>query len=287
MKTLHLLLPAALLLLSAYADASVVIYRQNFGNSGSSKLQINAASVDWRGNRAEKNGTAQTIGGSDSTTYPLRKYDSSGVWYTQGAPTGLPNVNSTTSQSDTNGFIYIGASSSIPAYSGLLYQNLFAIDRSQWAVESFSWYAAATYEDNVQRLAVRVGPGGNNEWYVSAPLDNAPGGLSGLDANNNFQTTAGTFSVNLSSATWYTFDISNYTIGGSAVALPESDITAFGIYAIFSEELYLDDTSIARNFAFDTFSVHAEAIPEPGSVALLVMGAGGLLCVRLRRRRNS
>ncbi len=281
MKLLHTLLPLALLAAPVLADASTVLYRQNFGNSGSAKLNINSASVDWRGNRAGATGPVYTIGGTGGNA--LEGYANSGVWFTPGAPNNLPNVNSTTSQSDSNGFIYTSGNASVPTYSSLLYQNIFTIDRSAYAVESISWTAAATTSDSQHRLAIRLGTvaEGNVAWYVSDLITTAPGGLGAFDNTNNFHEVAAARSVDMATANWYSFDwgTDGYTIGESAQLLPEGDITAFGIYAILSTS-----EAATRAFAFDTFTVNVNAIPEPGTLALLATVMGGVFCIKLRRK---
>jgi hypothetical protein len=60
-------------------------------------------------------------------------------------------------------------------------------------------------------------------------------------------------------------------VGGTTQALPEGNVSAFGVYAAKTTDKYV---------RFDTYEV--AAVPEPGALAFLA--AGGLMLASRRRK---
>lgn len=77
-------------------------------------------------------------------------------------------------------------------------------------------------------------------------------------------------SVNLSTATWYTYNLATLTVNtGTPATLPSTDLTGAGLHLFNST-----DNAVSR---FDNFTL----VPEPSALLLTAIGAVGLL----RRRR--
>ena len=272
------------LLASAMVSASLVstsdgavLYRETFGRPDPAAGNLSTNLFDWqRFNAAGTNGSQTNGVSSDST----------------GKPTDLANVNAGANSDGTfvayaEGWSYQDGSqrlSMTPEFS------FNPVDYESGSV-SFSWYQGAaqltapTVADQQGKLALRIG----GVWYASVENETNGAGVTGT----TFAESAGTVQVsqtfNPAAANWLilnfdgNYDPTTDVATPSTVALslggnPASDlagpITAFGIYR----------DATGQNFRFDTFQIDATPIPEPTTVAGLLIGSVALLG---RKRRGS
>jgi hypothetical protein len=135
-----------------------------------------------------------------------------------------------------------------------------ALDAMQWSIRS-----SATG----MHAAVRVG----DDWYAT---------VEEYDVTVSGTVWETRFFDDLTDSAWYALDFvedsSLELTSTSYPALPDGEITAFGAYFESTERLRLDD-----------FEVYTRAvIPEPGTLAMLLVGAIGCgLWYRRRRPRGS
>ncbi len=245
---------------------SAVIYRNNFGNRGASYIRY--GTVSWK----------VLVSTNDSSNVVIRttQADSSiGLSDATGAPTNVSNVNAGTSQSDSQGFGVLRSGQRM-----LTYTDSYSIDRATNQIESIQWTAAQYKANGTTRTATaRVALQIAGQWYVSQTFSlladhTIPimAGSTVAQQEAEFANYAGLYSLNFSSATWYTLTAtpgSLFQVGASSISLPgEESITAIG--------LYLGAPGSGAVF-FDSFTVNATVVPEAKVNALLGMGLVALL----------
>lgn len=256
---------------SVLAD-SEVIYRNNFGsNTGvnTSYLAPNNANIGWKLLRSENGGNVA----DRSSTGDAR----SGIWYAVGRPSNLSNVNAPVSLSDEYGIAFLSNASSGSGltYEGLFFTDHYVVDRSNFEVDSFQWYANGSDTLTTQRLALQV----SGNWYVTDTVAPPMGSFGTFSTTNS-----SLYTIDINTSSWYSLTAnigSPFSIGETSVSLPDADITAFG--------LFVDPGSAGNAYTrFDTFTINATAIPvpEPGSALLFGSGLLGMLFWNSRRRKG-
>jgi len=247
---------------------AAVIYRQNFGYLGTNPgtgERTTLSNVGWNGL------SSASVGGNVNTSpaYYVRNSN-----YT-GRPTNLSNVNAPVSASDQYGLVQIFRADN-QALESLIYTDQYSIDRTDFEIDTISWYAAGTSGGANQeslRGALQIG----GSWYVSQQMF-----AIALAGNNpaNFGTSAGLVSLNMDTATWYTLTASvgsPFAIGSVATALPTGDVSAFGLFGVPRQVN-------GSYLMFDSFTIDATAVPEPSGILLVgvALALGFILTPRTR-----
>ncbi len=279
MRDRKLSLAAAMAVLIVFPMTSLeaaVIYRQTFGFTGtnpdSSSERIGVSHVGWQGYYQMTNYQPST-----PVVSPIATDESSyyvGIREIAGAPTNLPNVGTPApSESEASGavMLYRGDNQN---YQSLLFTEHFEIDLAEYRIDTISWYSAASTANinNALRAALRIG----DEWYVSEAITSS---TLGGNAAGNFSTSATERSVSLQGNLWYSLsaEVGGYfAIGTEALELPNAGVVeAFGMYGTTT-------TTNGHMVIFDSYTISATAIPEPGAMALLsgCVAIGGLTLVR-------
>ncbi len=256
---------ATLLLLSSAAKADVV-YLQNFGYAGAGSA--NLSTVGWTGYYGNA-ATNAAIASPGNSGLPANAQISGGT----GNPTNVSNVNAGTSASNTNGFVPLQSADGVQSLLAITSQ--FTLDRSQYSIDSFQWYAASQYAGDQQRLAIDI----DGTWYASAGVISPVFNVAG----NQFSTSAqqATIPLDPSATNWRLLNFTPgqpLTLGATITApLPSDNITSFGVFAQLA-----DQPSVTNERTYiDTFTVNATPTPEP-SASEFLFAAGPLL---IRRRR--
>lgn len=238
---------------------SAVIYLNNFGNNTSGYLAVSNESIGWSMLRATTGGTIS----NDSSLASSR----GGVNYSTGRLTDVSNVNAPVSLSNTTGVAFISNASST-TYTALFYTDQYVVDRSLYDIDSFQWYANATTSDTTQRVAIQI----DGLWYVSSTITPGTGSFGTFSSAN-------LYTIDFDTTLWYSLSAtvgSTFSISTTSVSLPTGNISAFG--------LYLDAGPTGNTYSrFDTFTINATAVPEPGTVGLLGLAA----CLYLLKRRRT
>jgi hypothetical protein len=254
-----------------YAD---VIYREVFGNLASgtnSSFGIEGWYGYW--------GTTAASGDSAN-------YNNLGVSTAAGAPNNLDNVNAGgPALSTINGLGFTSGGTLTPGANNriLVGTSQYTVDPSLWNISTISFYAGSAAVSGIIpgfRIAVEI----DNNWYATAQVfanTTAIGSISGFASGAQQQT----FNWTTSASAWntLTFVPGTSLVLGSAVGsdLPSDPITAFGLY---SDPVASGASAATRRW--DTFEIDAVAVPEPSSVALVLIGLGAL-AGGLRRSRKA
>jgi hypothetical protein len=285
-----LVVSAGAILLSMQVTYGDVIYRETFSQTAGA-ANTNFDFAGWAGYWSP---TAQSVvQGNVTNASGNSVYDNFGIGSSVGRPSGgtVTNVNAGASVGNTNGFPFSSGFLSV-SNNILTYTTEYTVNQSLWNVGSISFYSGNTSNNpnafpgnNIPGYRIAIQMDGN--WYVSATnmvqnnsVANAAGfASSGQQMVFNWTTTASAW-LNLSFVPGTTLAI------GSAVGsdLPTDAITAFGLYS---------DPSISTNGVgglgtrrWDTYEINAVAVPEPGSVALVLIALGALVG-GLRRSRKA
>lgn len=199
-------------------------------------------------------------------------YGTGSGWFaatTNGSPSDAVGVNNNTTGVDTvKGIVSIGAK----ARGIVLYTSEYSLAQD---VDSFSFYLGNQSAADQVRVLIQIA--GN--WYTSAatfnsatPVSSASGFATGATLKTLSFADQGNYFRKASN--WLDFTMAQPTFGSGAARtsdLPSGDVTAFGLYVPSS-------TSSVR---FDTFAV-TTIVPEPATMALLLVGACGAI---IRRRK--
>lgn len=146
----------------------------------------------------------------------------------------------------------------------------FTLGGSGFALNSLSFVSA-----NANSLATRFALQVDSQWYVSDATFTPP--LEAL--SSNFGNTAQTFTLAVNGSTlWRTLSFTAGSVlgtpGGSTTTLPTSGtVNSFGFYI----------NAATGTYRYDSYTIHATAVPEPGTLAMLVLGLG--CCVVFLRFR--
>jgi len=275
---------AGAILLSAQAVHAAAIYFENFGNigtaipanvGGNTNLEQDGWSGAWGPTAID---SAASSGGVNNF----------GVSSQVGSPTNLPNIGAAGTSQSISGLVFVSGGAGLPGLTNFIaYTSAFTVDTSLYNVQDISFYAGSTAGTGGVipgfRIAVQIG--GN--WYAStqvlansnsvsaaANFRNPPGGPTGggQQVTFNWTTTASAWDS-------LTFISRNSLALGSVLGsdLPGGNITAFGLYS---------DVNVAGapTRRFDSYQIDAIAVPEPSSVALVLIGAVTLLGLRRSRK---
>jgi hypothetical protein len=273
---------AGAILLSVQATRADVIYRETFSSTAGA-ANTNFAYVGWSGYWSP---TAQT---DDGVVSPLNNF---GVGSSVGRPSGgtFTNVNAGTSVGNTNGFAFASGFQAV-SNNILTYTAEYPVDQSVWNVGSISFYSGNTSNNpnafpgnNIPGFRIAIQMDGN--WYASS---------SNLVQNNNIANAAAfatsgqqmIFNWTTTASAWDSLTFvpgSTLALGGVIGSdLPAHTITAFGLYS---------DPSVSTNGIggigtrrWDSYEIDGTAVvPEPSSVALVLVGFGALLGFRRSRK---
>ena len=149
---------------------------------------------------------------------------------------------------------------------------------------TFSWEQWNIFEPEITaQVAIQV----DSTWYVSAELISNPNADASSNANSaigswylvsNNTNNLKTFTID-PAGSWFTLSFTPgapMTVGSTSTELPATGtVDGVGLYGVFS-------TSGTAYLGFDNFEVTASPVPEPTTVALLLMG-GLAACMRRRR----
>lgn len=265
---------AGAILLSMQVTYADVIYREVFGNLASgtnSSFGIEGWYGYW--------GTTAASGDSAN-------YNNLGVSTAAGAPNNLDNVNAGgPALSTINGLGFTSGGTLTPGANNriLVGTSQYTVNPSLWNISTISFYAGSAAVSGIIpgfRIAVEI----DNNWYATAQVfanTTAIGSISGFASGAQQQT----FNWTTSASAWntLTFVPGTSLVLGSAVGsdLPSDPITAFGLY---SDPVASGASAATRRW--DTFEIDAVAVPEPSSVALVLIGLGAL-AGGLRRSRKA
>jgi hypothetical protein len=259
-------LTGAILLSMQVTQAQVPIYREVFGNNTAGN--VNLSTVGWSGNW----GPTATDSSSPSP-------NNFGISSALGKPGTLDNINAGgLSLSTANGLLFTsGTGASLNNW--IAYTTGYTVDTSVTPIQDISFYAgsAANCTFGIPGFRIAVQIGGN--WYASTQVL----------ANNVAVTSAANFNTGAQQVTfnWTTdasaWDSLSFTPGttlalGSTLTspLPGGPVTGFGLY---SDQEPGSGNATRRA---DTFQI--DPVPEPGSVGLLLFGAGVLMSLRRSRK---
>jgi len=253
MKSTVLVVSALFTFLGGMSGQADPLFSETFNNSGGSSLSVNSAGWSiYRGSTAVDIGTA--VGVNNGTTDGQAGIAS--TYSNPISPAGFLFVsNGNAVQSQLYSVVKTFTSSlTVPTITGL---------------NEISWTMGNTDANSIVRVLIQLGGDGSvgsGTWYASTSSFTN----SGYSASSfgSASTDAVTFSLDFTTtaANWrsYTLNPSTGSMSIGAVltgALPSTSITGIGFYAAPG---YLQQT-----VRLDSLTI----VPEPQTVALLVMGA--------------
>lgn len=249
---------------------AAVIYREVFGvaTSGSNYAMSNAG---WS---VAVGDSATDLSTTVNTTYGA--FISVG---NNGNPQNVDNVNAGgPAASLQKGFVGVAMSATSNQRKGLVYTTEYSFNTANFQNINFSWYEGNNSIYASMRVVVQIG--GN--WYVSnTGFSNDPAVPAGSDFAT--QSVLRSFDFTTGASQWSTLNFtsgSTLSIGSTLTnALPTGTITGFG--------LYNSDTNLNSSMRFDTFTISATAVPEPGAFSLCFLGVGAFLWVRRFRKTST
>ncbi|PAW76523.1 MAG: hypothetical protein B9S32_14855 [Verrucomicrobia bacterium Tous-C9LFEB] len=245
-----------LLFFATPSHAQTVIYRETFGNSGTTNYLLSNTTylaTDW-----------QVYYSASGTNGRLIRAVASNV---ASSPTNLDNVGTGyTTPSQTNGVLYTDQPTD-PYFFFTTGHTGNLINVTQSPDLSFSWYQRNNSASDGFRVAVQV----EGSWYVTSELFTSTASVWTLKS----------FAFANDAVDWCTL---NFTAGttmsvGNVLAtdLSSSNITGFGLYS--------DVRGAGGSNRLDTFAL---SVPESRSAVLLLGSVACLLaCQRVRRRANA
>jgi len=262
-----LVLLAGAFLFSLQVVQAQVLYREVFGNSTNVTSANNLLStVGWSG-----------AWGPTATDSSSPSPNNFGISSSVGSPINLDNVNAGgPAASMQNGFIFTSGTGA--SLNNWIAYGTGSVDPNQ--IQDISFYAgsAANGANGIPGARVAVQVDGN--WYVSAQvLANTVAVSSGANFSANAQQEV--FNWTTAPSAWYSLSFTPGTTLalGSLLTSPlptDNNLTAFGLY---SDQEPGGGNATRR---FDTFQI--DAVPEPGSVLLALLGAGLLIKLRPSRK---
>ena len=264
-------LAGAILLSMQVSHAQTPIYREIFANLATSNNL--PSSVSWVGSWSSAATDSQGPNGGATSFFGISSSNgnSTGV----GAP-----INTTPSEVNTNrGFLFISGGAANPgATNWVATTSAFTVNTGANTVNDMSFYSGNSFTASLEHFVVQI----DGNWYATVQTF---GNAAAVTSAANFaaQAQQDTFTWTTAASAWETL---NYTPGttltlGSVLssALPGDNITAFGLYS--------DGVGGAgATSRVDTFEIDATptAVPEPGSVALVLSGVGVLMGLRRFRK---
>jgi len=245
---------------SALRLEEMPIYRETFGNDSGSDQGLGYS--DWIG-----------YYGSSATLLPDTGSLRADVTSLDGPSTGSGPINSDLDNNETDNDVTATGFGRLlwPVGGGvspaLVYTEEFVVERDRLQVDSISWDQATNGGTDSFQVALEIG----GDWFVSDEVFTGPNNSS----SGTFDTNAMQMSLDFQAALWRSLAFTpGSTLGapGSLVALPDGDITAFGLYGSFNATMW-----------FDTYTIEATSIPTP---AALPAGLAMFSLIAMRRRRR-
>lgn len=265
--SLKLVVLGGVILLSVQAtQAQTPIYREVFGNSTTTNNYL--SSVGWAG-----------AWGATATDSSNPSPNNFGISSSLSDPGNLDNINAGgPAASLSNGFLFTsGTGASLNNW--FAYTTSYTIDPTATPIQDISIFAGSAANSTFGIPGFRIAIQTDGNWYVStAVLANTVAVASG--GNFNSQAQQVTFNWTTAASAWesLTFVPGTSLVVGSVLSSPLSGdpITGFGLYS--------DQEPGAGNATrrVDTFQI--DIVPEPGSVALMLLGIGALIGFRHSRK---
>jgi|ERR1039458_51683 hypothetical protein len=253
-----------------------VIYREVFGNLAAptgTNSSFNIANMGWYG-----------YWGGTAASQESATYNQFGVSAAAGDPSNLDNVNAGgPALSTTYGLGFTSGGTLTPGANSriLVGTSQYTVDPAATNIQTISFYAGSGNSGgSIPGFRIAVEIGGN--WYATAQVfanTTAVGSIGSFPTGAQQQI----FNWTTAASAWdtLTFVPGTSLVLGSAVGsdLPSAPITAFGLYSD-----PVTNAAAASTRRWDTFEIDGTAVPEPSSVALVLIGFGGLLGLRRSRK---
>jgi len=280
-KTLVVLTGAIVLSVQATRAQEPAIYRETFSQTAGA-ANTNFEFDGWSGywsptaqNEAQGNTT-----NADGTT----AWNNFGAGSSLGRPSGgtFTNVNAGPEVGNTNGFCFSSGFLSV-SNNFIVETSQFPINQTIYNIGSISFYSGNTsnaFPNGMPAWRIAIQMDGN--WYASDQLL-----VQTVQVSNagSFATGGQKLSLTWAGSVWdsLTFVPGTSLVLGSAVGtLPADPVTAFGLYS--DPAVNTNGVGGVATRRWDSFEIDGTVIPEPSSVALVVMGLGALVGFRRSRR---
>ncbi len=237
-------------LLATAAPASpIVIYREIFPNYKTSDTTLDQAQTGWEVYR-QRLGQANV--GERITHFTSTPAISGGVGSSH--VNNEPAVNSNpqyTPSGGNRGWLWNNATIFDPVF--LHWTDEYTIDRSRWAIDTFSVAVRHTSTSDPDHIAVRIG----EQWYSSDQQRFSQGSDSSWPATSTWDFSEMTWNLLDFAPTFSTRwdDSPTLALTGTPATLPGGDITAFGVL----------NSNRTNTLRYDTFEIRAEPV-EPHAV---------------------
>jgi len=277
LKKFVLLSGAILMCVQATHAQEPAIYRETFSQAAGA-ANTNFEFDGWSGYWSP---TAQ----NEAAGNAAGTWNNFGAGSSLGRPSGgnFTNVNAGPEVGNTNGFAFSSGFNSV-SNNFIVYTTQFSINQTIYNIGSISFYSGNTsnaFPNGMPGYRIAIQMDGN--WYASDQL---------LVQNNNV-LNAGAFAasgqqlvLNWAGSIWDSLTFvpgTSLVLGGAVGTLPSDPVTAFGLYS--DPAVNTNGVGGIQTRRWDSFEIDGTAIPEPSSVALVVMGLGTL--VGLRRSRKA
>ena len=261
-------LAGAILLSMQVTQAQVQIYREVFGNT-SGNTNANLSTVGWSG-----------AWGPTATDSSSPSPNNFGVSSALGDPNNLDNINAGgPGLSTANGLVFTsGTGASLNNW--IAYTTGYTVDTTLTPIQDISFYAGSAANGSFGIPGFRIAVQIDGNWYAStAVLANTVAVASA--ANFNSQAQKVTFNWTTAASAWDSLTFvpgTSLALGSTLLSdLPGDNVTAFGLYS--DQEPGTTPGNATRRF--DTYQI--DAVPEPGSVVLVLFGVGVLTGLRRSR----
>ena len=216
--------------------------------------------------------------------------NAAGTWnnFGAGSSLGIPsggnytNVNAGPEAGNTNGFAFSSGFLSV-SNNFIVETSQFPIDQTIYNIGSISFYSgntSNTFPNGMPGYRIAIQMDGN--WYASDQL---------LVQSNNtanaaaFATSGQKLVLNWSGSIWDSLTFvpgTSLVLGGAVGTLPADPVTAFGLYS--DPAVNTNGVGGVATRRWDSFEIDGTMIPEPSSVALVLVGFGALLGLRRSRK---
>ncbi len=259
------LFAATLALSLAPVARAEVIYQQVFGNSTGSWKSTMQLATDW-------NEWLTYEGYAPGGYYGVGVTSAAGLSSTD---TNIGAALTGTASSTTNGML-VASNTGGATCTMMAYTTALTLDPTAYSQLQFSWLQrSANFAADYTRVVVCVG----SKWYMSS-TNLMTSSASAETLSYTFDATASSWYQLTSGSTINTSTIPYHTNIESLVTSPATDlsgnITGFGVLLACKSTSFL---------GVDSFAVNA--VPEPASACLLVLGSLALLGGQRRRARQT